>query len=404
MAARSRLAPTPRGLALLVLAAALWALAGITGLAAAAAISAALLLALALAVICVLLGGVRLRLQRIIERPVLSVGDETAMSLHLDESSLLQKVPMASGEVHLRVPAQIAAPAVLPLASRTDCTLAVLRRGAHPLGPMETLLQDPFALMRLRIRQDDGAAVIGLPRAEPLAGALALGLARGEEDRAAAAGRSGELGVIPRPYVAGDDLRRIHWRASARVGTLMTREEEPAESPGAVIILDTRARPQDAARAAELHDRLVDHAASLLLALTAHGWDTRVLGAGGAQIASEPGDRDAPSQLAAQDALIALAGVRFEDRPGDPLAALHVAAEAGSIVFVLAAESDGAPSAPDGSGGGAGAAQGTAISLRPAGAGGGAIRAERFGGWRRVSAPAGASLQQILERAAGSAR
>jgi len=42
-----------------------------------------------------------------------------------------------------------------------------------------------------------------------------------------------------RDYVPGDNPRRIHWRATARTGTLQTRVYEPSASPVAAIFLDT---------------------------------------------------------------------------------------------------------------------------------------------------------------------
>ncbi|MEJ1229582.1 MAG: DUF58 domain-containing protein [Galbitalea sp.] len=45
---------------------------------------------------------------------------------------------------------------------------------------------------------------------------------------------------MTREYRTGDALRRVHWRASARHGELMVRQEEQRSYPEARIILDTR--------------------------------------------------------------------------------------------------------------------------------------------------------------------
>ena len=42
-----------------------------------------------------------------------------------------------------------------------------------------------------------------------------------------------------RHYVAGDELKRIHWKASARLGRLITIENESERSADTVIVLDT---------------------------------------------------------------------------------------------------------------------------------------------------------------------
>jgi uncharacterized protein (DUF58 family) len=46
--------------------------------------------------------------------------------------------------------------------------------------------------------------------------------------------------LTTREYRTGDALRRVHWRASARRGELMVRQEEHRSHPDARIVLDTR--------------------------------------------------------------------------------------------------------------------------------------------------------------------
>jgi len=46
--------------------------------------------------------------------------------------------------------------------------------------------------------------------------------------------------LTTREYRSGDALRRVHWRASARRGQLMVRQEEHRSHPDARIVLDTR--------------------------------------------------------------------------------------------------------------------------------------------------------------------
>lgn len=50
----------------------------------------------------------------------------------------------------------------------------------------------------------------------------------------------GEDDLSTREYRRGDALRRVHWRATARHGELMVRQEEPRSHAEARVILDTR--------------------------------------------------------------------------------------------------------------------------------------------------------------------
>ncbi|MCR8526297.1 DUF58 domain-containing protein, partial [Escherichia coli] len=51
----------------------------------------------------------------------------------------------------------------------------------------------------------------------------------------------GQDDALVREYRQGDDVRRIHWRSTARRGDLMVRREEQAWDPSATLILDSRA-------------------------------------------------------------------------------------------------------------------------------------------------------------------
>src|SRR5699024_11338417 len=106
----------------------------------------------------------------------------------------------------------------------------------------------------------------------------ATGILRDGEQSASAAQGVGEIGPIARPYSSGDDIRRIHWRASARTGRLMTREDEPSAGQSAVIVLDTSQRENPSA---EVEDALVSHAATVLDSLGLNGWAERIVVASG---------------------------------------------------------------------------------------------------------------------------
>jgi len=48
-----------------------------------------------------------------------------------------------------------------------------------------------------------------------------------------------------RPYAAGDPVRRLHWRATARLGQPVVKRFDPARERDVVIVLDIETRPDD---------------------------------------------------------------------------------------------------------------------------------------------------------------
>ena len=63
-----------------------------------------------------------------------------------------------------------------------------------------------------------------------------------------------------RPYVVGDDLRMVHWRTTARTGTLMVKKHVDTNRPQVVVLLDDRAGSYPANR---WFEEAVEVAASL---------------------------------------------------------------------------------------------------------------------------------------------
>ena len=123
-------------------------------------------------------------------------------------------------------------------------------RGRFAIGPMTVRVADPFGLVELDRTFPTTAPLMVTPRtvalpAIPLTGAWT---GSGDNRPRAFAGGSAE-DVTVREYRRGDDLRRVHWRSSARTGELMVRREEQPWQSRATLFLDNRlARPPRARR------------------------------------------------------------------------------------------------------------------------------------------------------------
>jgi uncharacterized protein (DUF58 family) len=117
------------------------------------------------------------------------------------------------------------------------------RRGRHVLGPLRLRLVDPFGLVERSAVGADSAPLLVVPRVRPLgAGGPAGGHGGGGEGSRRSIAVHGEDDVSTREYRHGDDLRMVHWRATARTGELMVRLEERPWRAQATLFLDTRAR------------------------------------------------------------------------------------------------------------------------------------------------------------------
>ncbi|MEA3218044.1 MAG: hypothetical protein QOJ19_4200 [Acidimicrobiia bacterium] len=64
------------------------------------------------------------------------------------------------------------------------------------------------------------------------------------------AATDGELVRGARPYVPGDDARRVHWPLTARTGQLMVRELDAVHRPSVLLVVDLGPVPGDEAEAA----------------------------------------------------------------------------------------------------------------------------------------------------------
>lgn len=127
--------------------------------------------------------------------------------------------------------------------TRAAYRLPTGQRGVYDIGPLEVVLSDPFSLCSARFATAGVTQLTVYPRIDLLS---VLPTAQGQDphsgtQRPRALLGSGEDFYALRQYEVGDDLRRVHWKSTARLDELMIRQDEMPWQTRVTILLDVRA-------------------------------------------------------------------------------------------------------------------------------------------------------------------
>jgi uncharacterized protein (DUF58 family) len=144
---------------------------------------------------------------------------------------------------------------VPPLAAgataRAAYRIPTRRRGRYRVGPLALAVTDPFGVARRNEPSAGEAELVVRPRVHDIVAPVAAG-SHISADHEASAKRAvvsdlGDEFVTLRDYEVGDDLRRVHWRSTARTGELMIRQNEARWRSRAAVVLDVQPGAHDAA-------------------------------------------------------------------------------------------------------------------------------------------------------------
>jgi uncharacterized protein (DUF58 family) len=120
--------------------------------------------------------------------------------------------------------------------------LPSLRRGRYTGGPTTVMASDPFGLVTADTRSTDVGELIVRPSTVRLASlTLPVAWRDGAATLSHSVGSGGSDDASVREYRHGDDLRKIHWRSTARSGAFMVRQEERPWHGESLVLLDHRA-------------------------------------------------------------------------------------------------------------------------------------------------------------------
>lgn len=209
--------------------------------------------------------------------PVVSTGERASFELTVENTG---SAPTPRGRLRL-VPASGAAGPVVEIPrlvpgeqAAVSLRLPTNRRGRHEIAGFDAMLVDGLGIAERRITGIGSSRYGVRPEIELLPAALPAGGGGGdlETTRSSAARLSTGVSLL-RPYADGDDLRRVHWLTTARIGSLMVREggdRERDAGSGITIVLSNHVASRDERDAAAFEDA-VRITASLAVAASEEG-------------------------------------------------------------------------------------------------------------------------------------
>ena len=243
----------------------------------------------------------RLAATRSVEPAVVAAGTTARVTLVVRNLSTV-RAAAASWSDSLPWPPHTSPPGRLPALARARAStgnaatvayeLTPPARGVVEIGPLRIDYADPFRLVRGTSSVAGREDLVVAPRVYQLeSGALSSASGDGSVVAIQRSTTGNEDDLMTREYRRGDALRRVHWRASARHGELMVRQEEQRSLPVARVFIDTqRAGYPDAAggrataTTSDSFEWVVSMVASLGVHLVDSGYGLQVVESGARQL------------------------------------------------------------------------------------------------------------------------
>jgi uncharacterized protein (DUF58 family) len=207
---------------------------------------------------CWLLFGASLKITREVAPAKVPRGNAAIATVRVTNAGRRGTRPLAAVDSCGATTVRVELPGLARGASRfVSYRLETARRGEFPIGPLLLHTADPLGLVRRARAYGQPATLLVRPRTAALP-MLASGRTASIEGPTSDTAPSGTVTFHAlREYVMGDDLRHIHWRTTARTGTLMVRQLVDSSLPVTTVILDTRAASYPGEEAAR-HDALTE--------------------------------------------------------------------------------------------------------------------------------------------------
>ncbi|MFD1937790.1 DUF58 domain-containing protein [Nonomuraea mangrovi] len=236
----------------------------------------------------------RLSCARRLDPPRIEVGGEATVTLRLENVTRLptglllieDTVPYALGARPRFVLDRVESKGIREIDYRVRSDL----RGRYTIGPLSVRITDPFGLVELTRSFTIADTLVVTPHVVALPHVRLSGeWTGGGDSRTRSVAAAGDDDVAPREYRQGDDLRRVHWRSTARHGELMVRREEQQWQSRGALLLDTRRHAHRGEGPRSSFEVAVSAAASIGLHLAREGLGLRLVTDQGPEHLSDTG-------------------------------------------------------------------------------------------------------------------
>jgi uncharacterized protein (DUF58 family) len=176
-------------------------------------------------------------------------------------------------------------PGVAPRGTHSaELTLPTQRRGRFAVGPLLIGRTDPLGLVAASQRHETNSVLWVHPHVHHMP-TIPTGRAETFDGPTSLASPQGGVAFHSlRDWQPGDDTRMIHWRSTARTGTLMVRHTVITSEPRLLIVLDTSA----ASFVGDSFEEAVRVAASLVAAAARARFPTEFRTTSGVAVAVDP--------------------------------------------------------------------------------------------------------------------
>jgi uncharacterized protein (DUF58 family) len=209
-------------------------------------------------------------------------------------------------------------------------------RGRYTVGPASLTLVDPFGLCQTTRRFTTTDVLTVVPVTVPLPSAPPHGDWSGiGESRTRTISSHGQDDVIPREYRIGDDLRRVHWKSTARSGELMVRREERPWRNRVTVLVDNRSGVHRGEGISSSFEWAVTAAASIGVHLLQSGFGVRLVGANGAPLMANSSSVETFSGSDSVAALLDACATVKDDVDPTELTGAHPAAFSDGVVVAI---------------------------------------------------------------------